>query len=117
MLVGWSGPRGRRTRSSTGRCSAQRLGTPYINVSDHWFSLKWYDGPNLKSHVYRLREGLSLHGDKSNEKIMHGTWDESLAVAQRRFGLDPADWRPVVGETGYWFPGAAADAAAPLKLS
>jgi hypothetical protein len=89
------------------------LDTPYIAVESHWFSLRWRENGVDKVHVYRKRTGPSLYGDRSNEKITHGSWAESVAAAKRRFGLDPDDWRPVIGRngTGYWFPGAAVERA------
>jgi len=94
---------------------AHRLNTPWISASSHQFAIYWIgdDGKTTMHHTYRLRTGSSLHSDKSNEKITHGSWAESVEIAQQRFGLDPHDWRPASGPNGqgYWFPGVAAEAA------
>lgn len=68
--------------------------------------------------VYRLRTGPSLYADKSNEKITQGTWPESVAAAQQRFGVDPDTWVPVLGNRSYgtWIPAAAAARSKASKL-
>lgn len=97
----------------------RKLNTPWISVSSHWFALHWLnDEGKTMNHVYRLREGPSLHDDKSNEKICYGSWAESVKVAQRRFGIDPSCWVPLLGQghQGDWFPSIAVELAKSQKL-
>lgn len=97
---------------------ASFLECPMISVKEHWFALSWTKDGKRVNHVFKLREGSSLYPDKSNEKIMFGTWNEAVAVAQRRFGIDPASWVPVLGKPahGQWFPAAEAAKAVEQKL-
>lgn len=105
-------------RIFNGHLLASFLGCPLISVKDHWFALSWVKDGKRVNHVFRLREGSSLHADKSNEKIMYGTWNEAVAAAEKKLGIDPASWVPVLGKAanGQWFPAAAAAKAVEQKL-